>query len=145
MTGQIRRRIFLKLHVGVKAKILFSEGLILPCVPFLLLRTKWQWKSLSRVWLLATLYTVYEILQARLLQWVAYPFSSRSSQPRNRTGISCIAGGFFTNWATREEWIFPNPAAISRHFNAITLSETIIVTLTELYLNKTNSVYILTP
>ena len=38
----------------------------------------------------------------RILEWVAYPFSSRSSQPRNWTGISCIAGGFFTNWAIRE-------------------------------------------
>ena len=38
----------------------------------------------------------------RLLEWVAYPFSSRSSQPRNQTGVSCIAGGFFTSWATRE-------------------------------------------
>ena len=34
----------------------------------------------------------------RILEWVAYPFSSGSSCPRNRTGISCIAGGFFTNW-----------------------------------------------
>ena len=33
----------------------------------------------------------------RILEWLAYPFSSRSSQPRNRTGVSCIAGGFFTN------------------------------------------------
>ena len=30
------------------------------------------------------------------------PSSSRSSQPRNRTGVSCIAHGFFTSWATRE-------------------------------------------
>ena len=36
-------------------------------------------------------YTVHRILQARILEWVDYPFSSRSSQPR----ISCIAGGFF--------------------------------------------------
>ena len=35
----------------------------------------------------------------RVLEWVAYPFSSRSSQPRNLTGVSCIAGRFFTNWA----------------------------------------------
>ena len=35
------------------------------------------------------------------LEWVAYPFSWRSSQPRNRTGVSCIAGRFFTNWTTR--------------------------------------------
>ena len=38
----------------------------------------------------------------RILEWVAYPFSSGSSQPRNRTGVSCIAGGFFPNWAIRE-------------------------------------------
>ena len=38
----------------------------------------------------------------RILEWVAYPFSIRSSQPRNWTGVSCIAGGFFTAWATRE-------------------------------------------
>ena len=35
----------------------------------------------------------------RILEWVAYPFSSGSSQPRNQTGVSCIAGRFFTNWA----------------------------------------------
>ena len=33
------------------------------------------------------------------LEWAAYPFSSRSSQTRNWTRVSCIAGGFFTNWA----------------------------------------------
>ena len=38
----------------------------------------------------------------RILEWVAYPLSSGSSQPRNPTRVSCIAGGFFTNWATRE-------------------------------------------
>ena len=37
------------------------------------------------------------LLQARILEWVAFPFSRGSSQPRNRTGVSCIAGGFFTN------------------------------------------------
>ena len=38
----------------------------------------------------------------RILEWVAYPFSSGSSWPRNQTRFSCIAGGFFTNWAIRE-------------------------------------------
>ena len=47
-------------------------------------------------------YTVHGILQARILEWVAFPFSSRSSQPRNQTGVSCIAGWFFTSWAIRE-------------------------------------------
>ena len=38
----------------------------------------------------------------RILEWVAYPFSRGSSQPRGWTGVSCIAGEFFTSWATRE-------------------------------------------
>ena len=38
----------------------------------------------------------------RILEWVAYPFSSGSSRPRNWTRISCIADGFFTNWAMRD-------------------------------------------
>ena len=42
-------------------------------------------------------YTVHGILQARLLQWVAFPFSRRSSQPRDQTQVSHIAGGFFTS------------------------------------------------
>ena len=37
-----------------------------------------------------------------MLEWVAYPFSRGSSWSRNRTRVSCIAGGFFTNWAIRE-------------------------------------------
>ena len=47
-------------------------------------------------------YTVHDILQARLLEWIAFPFSRGSSQPRDRTQVSHIAGGFFTSWATRE-------------------------------------------
>ena len=42
----------------------------------------------------------------RILEWVAYPFSSGSSQPRNRTGVSCIASGFFTNYAIREASLY---------------------------------------
>ena len=41
-------------------------------------------------------YTVHGILQARILEWVAFPFSKGSSQPRDITQVSCIAGGFFT-------------------------------------------------
>ena len=37
---------------------------------------------------------VHGILQARILEWVAFPFSRESSQPRDRTQVSCIAGGF---------------------------------------------------
>ena len=38
----------------------------------------------------------------RTLEFVVHPFSSRSSWPKNQTGVSCIAGGFFTNWAIRK-------------------------------------------
>ena len=46
--------------------------------------------------------SVHGILQARTLEWVAIPFSRESSWPRDRTWVSCIAGGFFTIWATRK-------------------------------------------
>jgi len=42
-------------------------------------------------------YTVHGVLQARILEWVAILFSRGSSQPRDRTQVSGIAGGFFTN------------------------------------------------
>ena len=45
---------------------------------------------------------IHRVLQARILEWVACPFSKGSSQPRNQTGVSCIAGGFFTKWTIRE-------------------------------------------
>ena len=47
-------------------------------------------------------YTVHGILQARTLQWVAFPFSRESSQFRDQTQVSLIAGRFFTSWAIRE-------------------------------------------
>ena len=46
--------------------------------------------------------SVHRILQARILEWVATSPSRGSSQPRDRTPVSCIAGKFFTIWATRE-------------------------------------------
>ena len=47
-------------------------------------------------------FSVHGILQARILEWVAMPFSRGSFLPRDWTWISCIAGRFFTVWATRE-------------------------------------------
>ena len=47
-------------------------------------------------------HTVHRILQARILEWVAFPVSRESSQPRDRTQVSHIACKFFTSWATRE-------------------------------------------
>ena len=42
-------------------------------------------------------YTVHGILQGRILEWVAFPSARGSSQPRERTQVSCIAGRFFTS------------------------------------------------
>ena len=42
-------------------------------------------------------YTVHGIFQARIMEWVAFPFSRGSSQPRDQTQVSHIAGGFFTS------------------------------------------------
>ena len=44
-----------------------------------------------------TIYIVHGILQARILEWVAFPFSRGSSQPRDRNEVFHIAGGFFTS------------------------------------------------
>ena len=63
----------------------------------------------------------------RILEWVAYPFSRGSSQCRNQTRVSCIAGGFFMNWAIREAQfikriqqlqIYMHPT--SEHLNVLT-------------------------
>ena len=81
----------------------------------------WKWKSLisDSLQLHGLQLTVHGIHQARILEWVAIPFSRGSSQPRNWTQVSCIEGRFFTIWATREiqeywsgnlsllQWIFP--------------------------------------
>ena len=45
---------------------------------------------------------IHGILQARILEWVALPFSRGSSQSRERTQVSHTAGRFFANWAIRE-------------------------------------------
>ena len=50
----------------------------------------------------------------RMLEWVAYPFSRGSFWPRNWTGVSSIAGGFFTNWAMREVGGFSSVQSLSR-------------------------------
>ena len=61
-------------------------------------------------------YTVHGILQARTLEQVAFPFSRGSSQPRDRTQISRIAGRFFTSWATRETPLLVYQHKINKKF-----------------------------
>ena len=68
----------------------------------------WKWKVKMKVARLCpTLcdpmnYTVHGIRQARILEWVAVPFSRGSSQPRDQIQLSHIAGKFSTSWATRK-------------------------------------------
>ena len=82
-----------------------SRGFPWPCISDPIF-TKWnavKWKSFSCVWLCNPMdYTVHGILQARILEWVAFPFSRESSRPRNQTRVSHIAGRFFTHWAIRK-------------------------------------------
>ena len=73
---------------------------------------------LSCVWLFVTPWTIQGILQARILEWVvAFPFSRGSSQPRDPTQVSLIAGEFFTSWATREAWYIIKAMGKSCFFN----------------------------
>ena len=51
--------------------------------------------------------SVHWVLQARILEWVAIPFSRGSSWPRGQTWVSCIAGRIFTIWAIRKSWFSP--------------------------------------
>ena len=48
---------------------------------------------------------VHGIILARILEWVAIPFSSGSSEPRDRTQVFHIADRLFSVWATREALI----------------------------------------
>ena len=54
--------------------------------------------------------SIHGILQARTLKWIAIPFFKGSSWPRDQTWVFCIAGRFFSVWATKE-------APASRHYN----------------------------
>ena len=72
------------------------------------LEEKWKkWKLLSLTLWDPTNYTVHGILQARILEWVAFPSSRGSFQPRDQTQVSRVAGGFFTSWVARvaEGWL----------------------------------------
>ena len=83
-----------------------NRGIVVYNVVSFWCTTKWishlKWKSLSCVWLFATPMdcsppgsSVHGILQARMLEEIAIPFSRGSSQPKDGTQVSHIAGGFF--------------------------------------------------
>ena len=64
------------------------------------------------------LYQLSQKGSPRILEWVAYLFSVGSSRPRNRTGVSCIAGRFFTNWAIREKFTSILPWYFGQNINS---------------------------
>ena len=63
------------------------------------------------------LYQLSQKESPRILEWVAYPFSSGFSWPRSRSRVSCIAGRFFTNWTIREGPPWPETLINSRTTN----------------------------
>ena len=112
-TAELRQRSYSlqnwKYYLALYKKWLPNLGLNIKW-SYLILRKVSQiytWKSLSHVWLFATPWTIQSMeFQARILEWVAFPFSRGSSQPRDWTWVSCIADRFFTSWATREAQIY---------------------------------------
>ena len=66
--------------------------------------------------------SVHGILQAKILEWVAIPFFTGFSQPRDQTQVSCTADGFFTVWATREsqkDVLQDNTGQIKKNFEGM--------------------------
>ena len=67
---------------------------------------------------------VHGIFQARILEWVALPFSRGSSQPRDRTWVSSTAGRYFTVWATKVNIIPKSWKLLRIDYNYINISIT---------------------
>ena len=90
----------------------FCEGLINAIPSHMVYGIIWETRISSQVQLKVTQlgptlrnpmdYTVHGIPQARILEWVAFPFSRLSSQPKDQTQVSHITSGFFTSSRRRE-------------------------------------------
>ena len=91
-------------------------------------------------WTIAHQTPVHGISQARILEWVAISFSRASSQPRDQTCVSCMAGGFFTAWATREAlytvYILVNLCACTDFFFLFTFKKTYLSICMSQYLRQ---------
>ena len=88
-----------KLHI-VKAKI--YPVVMYRCEGWTIKKAESESRSaISNTLQLHWLYSPWNSL-GQNIGWVAFPFSRGSSQPRDWTQVSCMAGGFFTNWAIRE-------------------------------------------
>ena len=98
---EIVGKIWLAINSRISLILFFYIDIFIKFIIYFVLG--WKWKSLTLCDLIDyTVHTVHGILQARILEWVAVPFSRGSSQPRDQTQVSHIAGGFFISWATRE-------------------------------------------
>ena len=95
----------------VDSNIVFLQTSLQLTIPFftskLFIPSEWKWKSLSCIpWMDTTPWMIQSVEFFRPEYWSGYPlqyfFSRGSSQPRDRTQASCIAGRFFTSWVTRE-------------------------------------------
>ena len=104
---------------------------------------KWNCQSLSHVQLFVTPWTValqiHGIMQARMLEWVAIPFSRGSSQPRGWIQVSCTASRFFTIWTTKKaqhiNYLFLNPGIkISKPFPFLSLVLMLTLSLKTVFL-----------
>ena len=109
---------------GKKARILSWTGY-----------SRWKWKSLSHVqffetaWTVACQAAVDGILQARILEWVAVPFSRGSSQPRDWTQVSLITGGFLPSETPGKPWSRPMPVSFAFLKNTIYVVSLLSITL----------------
>ena len=107
------------MHLYVQTYVIFSHYIWLsgfnldktsfqaPSALFLTFKSQIKWSESRSVMSNSLQHhgLAHGILQARILEWVALPFSRESSQPRDRTHISyvfCTAGRSFTNWTIRE-------------------------------------------
>ena len=85
-------------------------------------------------WKTKSIHVLHGILRAKILEWVAFPFSGGSSQLRDWTQVSRTAGGFFTSWAPREAllpeytsavWFPPSLESLSQNFIKVHVNTTV--------------------
>ena len=89
---QVKYLSFFKIYLLIEGCLLYN---------IVLFSAMWKWKLLSYLRLFVTPWTnsMHGILQVRILEWVAVPFSKGSSQSREWTQVCCIEGGLFTSYA----------------------------------------------
>ena len=79
-------------------RLFILSGVISPLISGSILGTYWPGEFIFQCPIFLPLHVVHGVLKARILEWVAIPFSRESSWPRDQTWVSCIACRFFTVW-----------------------------------------------